>query len=361
MLFKHNVFLFSFIFVSALAHIITAGGGFDEGQGTEDDPYQVSTAEHLNNVREHLNACFIQKSDISLTDFASEEGWEPIGDESNPFTGNYDGNDKTISELVINRQEEDHVGLFGYAENAELVNITIKNANVQGHNHAGGLAGRLADNSTISGSHIKAEVYADEYYAGGLAGSIQGGSIFQCSSNSEVEAGINRAGGIVGSSTGTVEQTYSKGVIMASGSPTRAGGLIGKNESGGDIVNCYSHADVHADGTASGGLVGLNWGDIQHSYAAGHVSSEESDTGGLVGSNRGFVEGSYYDKDTTGQDDDMWKGEPRSTAEMKDETTFTGWDFAEKWEMSEPNSEMEGYPVLSWQEVPNSIRDWLNY
>ena len=73
---------------------------FAGGDGTEGNPYQVSTAEQLDNVRNYLDAYFIQTADIDLTEATAEggtfyndgSGWSPIGTNRNtPFAGSYDG------------------------------------------------------------------------------------------------------------------------------------------------------------------------------------------------------------------------------------------------------------------------------
>ena len=53
------------------------------------------------------------------------EGWQPIGDSSsNPFSGQFEGNGFTISNLTINRGGANGIGLFGYTESeAEIANV----------------------------------------------------------------------------------------------------------------------------------------------------------------------------------------------------------------------------------------------
>src|SRR5690554_6287350 len=81
---------------------------FAGGNGTQQDPWQISTATHLNNIRnylgtEHANKHFIQTQDIDLGvhPWNQNEGWIPIGNEENPFTGNYDGSFSLITNMTI--------------------------------------------------------------------------------------------------------------------------------------------------------------------------------------------------------------------------------------------------------------------
>jgi hypothetical protein len=91
---------------------------FAGGTGTETDPYLVATAEHLNQVRNHLAAHFRQTADIDLgtAPWNKDKGWRPIGASTSgsPFTGTFDGGGFTISGLTINRPATGYQGLFGY-------------------------------------------------------------------------------------------------------------------------------------------------------------------------------------------------------------------------------------------------------
>ena len=71
---------------------------FSGGSGTIEDPYQIATAEDLNNIRNYMTSSFIQTADIDLGvhPWNEGEGWDPIGDydpfdPSRSFRGNYDG------------------------------------------------------------------------------------------------------------------------------------------------------------------------------------------------------------------------------------------------------------------------------
>src|SRR5690606_20790355 len=55
------------------------------------------------------------------------------------------------------------------------------------------------------------------------------------------------------------------------------------------------------------------------------------------------VSGSYYDTTTTAQSD-TGKGEGKPTADMHDESTYTGWDMTAIWGMDQAKN--GGYPYL---------------
>ncbi len=53
--------------------------------------------------------------------------WIAIGDDDNPFTGTFDGNGYTISNLKITNKKVKYLGLFGYVEGGSIYNVTLKN------------------------------------------------------------------------------------------------------------------------------------------------------------------------------------------------------------------------------------------
>ena len=79
---------------------------------------------------------------VTKTDTAKwgAEGFNPIGDYSNKFSGTFDGLGHTISDLYINRPAQNYIGLFGYINNsATIKNIGLENLNITGQNYVGGL------------------------------------------------------------------------------------------------------------------------------------------------------------------------------------------------------------------------------
>src|SRR6056297_1323867 len=144
---------------------------FARGDGTADNPYQIATAEHLNNVRNNLDKHFIQTANIDLGGYSS---WEPIGtDSSTSFTGSYDGRDYTINNLTINKDisgNNSNVGLFGYVyKPAHLKNIKLNGASVEGGKFLGPLIGYNQGGIICNSSSVNGQVhgYSD---LGGLVG-----------------------------------------------------------------------------------------------------------------------------------------------------------------------------------------------
>ncbi len=140
-----------------------------EGNGTEDNPYKIYTEEDLNQIRYDLDAYYILKNDITLTN-----DWVPIGTYNNPFTGGLDGDNHTIYNLKITNSNEDYSGLFGYVfakfpyqyqNNGDLIavyedtyikNLKIENADISSNGDVGILIGCLRfDANDFSPFHLE--------------------------------------------------------------------------------------------------------------------------------------------------------------------------------------------------------------
>lgn len=79
--------------------------------------------------------------------------FEPIGTSSNSFKGTFDGNNKTIKNLIINNEGSDNQGIFGYIDGATIKNLQINNINILGKENVGSLIG-YSSGSSISGISI---------------------------------------------------------------------------------------------------------------------------------------------------------------------------------------------------------------
>ena len=154
--------------------------------------------------------------------------FEPIGTSTNQFEGKFDGNAHTISNLMINRPNEDNVGLFGYVggENSNnpttIVGLNIKNINVKGNNNVGGIAGYANSYTTINEVTVSGNIKGTSDYVGGVIGSSQSYTkVTSVIVNANVE-GNNYVGGLAGSGIsiyfGIVESGEIKGTNYVYGS-----------------------------------------------------------------------------------------------------------------------------------------------
>lgn len=245
-------------------------------------------------------------NDIDLSDI----DWTPIGTESRPYTGNFDGGGHTITGLKIDKSGTDYVGLIGcLGSGGKVQNVTLTNISVSGANCVGGIAGQnygTVENCSVNGT-VTGKGFTD---TGGIAGSNYG-TISGCSAEGTVTGSVN-VGGIAGlcvpnydTGTGsligsTIEGCHSTAAVSGISS---VGGVVGNLGNGCSLMACYSTGNVTAtitDGNASvGGVVGINGqGTVTACYhATGEITSSGGDRiGGIAGCNdQGTFTACYWD------------------------------------------------------------------
>lgn len=319
-----KIVLVTALFIGGLGML--EGQGFAGGRGTEADPWQIATAEHLNNVRNHLNAHFIQIADVDLgvEPWNVGSGWSPIGNWNSRFTGSYDGNNHVIENLTITRNSR-YQGLFGYIDSGYIRRVGLTGVNIIANDlDVGGIAAR-ADDSTIEKCYV--------------IGSIQGSQ---------------RVGGLVGVLSGEASFCFTEGSVRALNLISRVGGLIGDNR-GGLVRDCYSKMNVTGNGELIGGLIGYSdEGSVESSYSTGRVVATNANPvhlGGLIGGSDGLVNRCYWDITSSGIAVSAG-GEGamgRTTDEMTypyAENTYVDWDFKHNWLRDEDRLINNGYPFL---------------
>ena len=241
-------------------YTVSLAAAKDPGYTIEGDgSYTVTTADGLKNVAKLVNE--EGKTDINITldtDLTLTGEWTPIGTESQPYTGTFDGNGKTITGLTVTGSDR-YTGLLGFIKGT-VKNVVLTEINITSGTFVGGVAGWSfggnIENCSVSGSVSGSDV-------GGVVGYQQGGSITGCSSSATVK-GTQRAGGVAGAtnSGATLTACYATGSVTGSGSGTiYVGGVTGSNNLG-TLTACY-HAKRNINGPngTTGGVVGRNFKD----------------------------------------------------------------------------------------------------
>ncbi|MCR4921911.1 MAG: hypothetical protein K5945_09465, partial [Bacteroidaceae bacterium] len=170
------------------------------------------------------SASAVLLNDLDMTGVASE----PIGTESNPFRGTFDGQGHKFSNLTVNA--DSYAGLFGYVAGATVKNFVLDNT--------------CAITATSGG------------YAGIIGGSLNGD------------------GGTI-----TMSQLGMEGTITAAG--PNAGGIIGVNMGSSSkfiIENCYVTGTV-TGANESGAITGWTGGSqsvIRNSWSTATVEGYDS-------------------------------------------------------------------------------------
>jgi hypothetical protein len=287
------------------------------GNGTENSPYLIYTADEFALLSWHVG---VLSKHIKLVNNIDISGLLlfPIGD-LGAFTGTFDGNHCSISNVIINQPNSNYIGLFScVGTGGQVKNLGVKNINVSGYANVGGLVG------------------------------YNFGDITACYTNGEI-LGMQNVGGLVGyNDSGTITSCYADCSV---GIGSFLGGLGGFNF--GIITACYAKGPIVGVNFV-GGFVGTNWNTVMHCYSSGSVSETSASVGGFSGSLvEGCIVSCFWDAETSGQLSSMG-GSGKTTAEMQAMETFidAGWDFVETWAICGGMN----YPRLKWQ-IPTV--DWV--
>lgn len=226
------------------------------------------------------------ETDIDLAD----NGWKPIGNNSQFFQGTFDGQNHSIFNLNVEVSNSDYAGLFGYTTGV-IKNLKIKNASITASaKYVGTIAGEISgltnqnriDKCSVSG---KVKTNSNEVI-GGLVGQLTNSKLYRSFSETSISSSATSIGGLVGSANNAeIEQSYYEGEITSTSS--YAGGLVGQTKNNVTIKNCYNVGGVVGGSSNVGGLVGRNDGtlNLQYVYNTGSVSGAERYNAGLVGFN----------------------------------------------------------------------------
>lgn len=210
-------------------------------------------------------------------DLADTGNWEPIGNNTVPYTGTFDGNGKTVTGLAINNSSENedvsNVGMFAYND---------------------GIVKDLTLNGAVTNSAPIDSV--------GMVADKNGGTITGCSVSGTVsnELITGSTGGVVGLNYGTITDcSMEDGSVTSTGTSSIVGGLIGVNSGPDvDVDNCHV-SNVTVQGNITGGLAGENtfssriagcW--VENGSVTG--TSAGAGAGGVVGSNDGEIIACYH-------------------------------------------------------------------
>lgn len=301
------------------------------GSGTTADPYIVDTKERLAMIAKCSSG---STTEFKLTQDLDLQGavWEPIGTDSEPFTGVLDGAGFTISNLDVSgninatfsRSGPDGAGLFGRVNQASIKNLTVLgDVTVASSDYTGGIVGR-ATNSTINNVAFTGQVLSDndDGRIGGIAGEADAVDF----EDVRVDVSIigneesNRAGGIVGSlgSASSITNATATGEINLGGDFDDIGGIVGYARSStiSDVLveNFIIRGDDDLGGIAGdantstffdfsvntvsisgddrlGGVIGDSESDIGYgaigALTVAGISTSSSQLGGIVGAMAG--------------------------------------------------------------------------
>ena len=251
-----------------------SGNATDLGDGytvSEDgNTYTVYTADGLMAWAEaaqgdlSLNCTLTHDIDLSGTE------WEPVGDRNNVYTGTFDGNGHTISNLRLDGAYEYgglivHIGTAGRVQNLILSDVDINNtySNSYSAPNVGAVTG--INEGTISNCEISGSVSQTSEY--GNLGSLVGtntGIIEYCRSSATIHGdGNGYVGGLVGLHGSYDTPSSIKGCSFSGNISVgySVGGITGWCPYFNTLIACYSTGTISIVGNNRGGIVGfLQWG-----------------------------------------------------------------------------------------------------
>lgn len=267
-----------------------------KGDGSAYNPFIIESEADLIAFRDYVMASDetnnnMQASAKLVSNIALASNWTPIGNESIVYSGIFNGQGHTISNLVL-ESDEKYVGLFAQ-NNGHILNLKVSGNITSGGDYIGGIVG--ANYSKLSDVSFNGNV------------------------NSLAKEAI--VGGICGINSGAISNTLSQGEVSAIGVDSVIGGNVGVVESG-TMYHAINQATVNLEVADSsddndcegmaGGIAGFNYeGLINVSYNQGAVTGNDLQayTGGIVGLNNGqinqsgnvaSVNGSHYTGGTVG-------------------------------------------------------------
>lgn len=278
----------------------TVAEAYAGGDGTLENPYQIATPEQLALLAEQTNngtggnAYYLLTEDLCLNGLEEYE-WIPIGDPENPFTGVFNGNEHSISDMYMTQQN--YSGLFGFTQGATIKDIRIEEANIPHtmymysciglvvgkalntnvfncsaggfvgdcNEACGGIVGLFVADAVDETFIIKdcvnyAEITSQAIRGGGVVGqiTITNGQVIieNCVNYGNLNVyGIN--GGIVGEGSIHIKNCCNYGAIITTyDGPTAAGGIAGQTTITSVIEDCINHESGEIKANSVGGIVG---------------------------------------------------------------------------------------------------------
>ena len=253
----------------------------------------------------------------------STHQWTPIGTSSNKYGGTFDGNGYQIGNVYID-VSSDGVGLFGYTDNASILNLTVEGLLIKGGSKVGGIVGSAASTRFLGCQNV-ANVTGTSMVGGifGHTSNTGNCSVGRCANFGAITATENTAldgvGGIAGYSNYAIERCYNTGAISGN---RNAGGILGVNYAACTVTQCFNVGNVTcSESTSRGGIVGLFNGSNESKHSKNFYKTGTAAKG---------IEGSS----------DVG-AEPKSAEQLATESTYSDWNsFHYYWNMGNE------YPIL---------------
>ena len=321
-------------------------------------------------------------------DFQNEE-IDIVGnfiDESNnkPFSGIFEGNNKKINNLNINKNQ-DYVGLFAYNTGiirdiilesgsitgqgrvAGIVSVnsgTIENChnkgvnvNITGNSGGGGIVARSTGEIIYCSNST--DIISEAANIGGIVGALNYTVLNNCYNLGKIE-GIYAIGGIIGTTAESeIKECYNLGDIEGKGQEdelgTYCGGIVGSGVTS-KIASCYNDGNIVSLGKYAGGIIGrlLSRGEVTNCYNKGIVENHGISNGNIVGFlySESKTDNCYFSKEIC---DLEGVGQTNNDTTINKSISYMKTsDFVDDLNKDEEIFVIDigindGYPILKWQ------------
>lgn len=314
---KKFFIIFSVLVIMALSTLTASA---ISGDGTEESPFLITNQEELSLVTDFPSSHFKLANDIVMNGNIKSLCYES---DNQTFTGVFDGNGYTISNLTMNASDTDYISCSLFYNNSG----EIKNLNLTISDFTQLVVGGITQHNygTIYNCSVGGELCGYEY-AGGIAYDNYG-VIEKCKVDANFLKGMySDIAGIAVENYAKIEDCYFTGKFSGD-SAEKIAGICIENGRGtyyvGNIKNCY---------------VSANFTDATSIYPISCNATTST------------MENCYYDKTVSGLSTTTY-GTPKSTSAMKMIQTYqSNWDFDTVWGID--SNINNGYPYLLWEYAP---------
>ena len=249
------------VVTNAAGQISANAEGYYEIQDADD---LLAFAQLVNDGNNGINGKLMANIDLSGKE------WTPIGNSTKNYTGIFDGQGYTVSNLTVTGNNS-YGALIGYMSGGTVKNVTVKDAKITGYQYLAGIVGRLAsgtvENCAVTGSSTITGSCTGDAYVGGVIGRVDSNAtVSNCYSESTVTGSGQYVGGVVGhvNSGITMTNCYNAGTVTGK---KYTGGVIGRLPySGATVTNCHNVGTVTGETAYVGAVIGGGSGTITNNY-----------------------------------------------------------------------------------------------
>lgn len=265
--------------------VINIEAGFST-PGSENNPLFIASKDELLQFRDAVNNggtyknvagtdgfsgkyIALKANDIDLSDAI----WVPIGTNTAPFKGTFNGNNFEINGLVTD-ESSNNQGFFGYLDGATVESLHIGSGTVKGAENVAAICANANNSTIIRYCTNNASVSGNKTVAGICA--LNNATVSNCINTGfikPVSSAVENVGGIVGQNNGTVQYCVNAGLIEAS----QGGGIAGINANGASITSCLNVAPVTNPAVA---IVYGNSGTLQGCYYDSQMCTQQGTSTG---------------------------------------------------------------------------------